>query len=120
MANREAEGLWHTLTEDMISGMAEWRVQHPTATLREIEQAVDERLAGIRARLVEEAALRSRQADLTALPTAERPVCPHGGTVLEARGKQTRRLTTRHDREIRLERRYAVCPTCGDGLFPPG
>jgi uncharacterized protein with PIN domain len=120
MANQESEGLWHALTEEVVSGMAQWRVQHPTATLREIEQAVDARLAGVRARLVEDAVLRSRQADLTALPVAERPVCPDCGAVLEARGKQTRRVTTRHDREIRLARSYAVCPQCGGGLFPPG
>ncbi|HVA89497.1 MAG TPA: YgiT-type zinc finger protein [Chloroflexota bacterium] len=120
MANQGSAGLWHTLTEEVVSGMAEWRVGHPRATLREIEQAVDERLAGVRARLVEDAVLRSTQADLTRLPAAERPVCPACGAVLEARGKQTRRVTTRHDREIRLERSYAVCPQCGDGLFPPG
>jgi RNase P subunit RPR2 len=120
MANQESEGLWHALTEEVISGVAAWRVQHPAATLREIEQAVDERLAGMRARLVEDAVLRSKQADLAALPATERPVCAQCGTVLEARGKRTRRLTTRHNREVRLERSYAVCPTCGGGLFPPG
>jgi hypothetical protein len=30
MAQQESAGRWHTLTEDVISGMAEWRVQHPT------------------------------------------------------------------------------------------
>jgi RNase P subunit RPR2 len=120
MAEQGAAGLWQTLTEEVISGLAEWRVQHPRATLGEIEQAVDERLAGMRARLVEEAVQRSRQADLSVLPAAERPVCPDCGTVLEARGKQTRRVTTRHDREVRLERSYAVCPQCGGGRFPPG
>ncbi len=29
----------------MVTGMREWRQQHPHATLREIEQAMDERLA---------------------------------------------------------------------------
>jgi hypothetical protein len=120
MAKQESAALWQAMTEEVISGVAEWRVQHPRATLREIEQAVDERLAGVRARLVEDAVLRSRQADLTALPVAERPVCADCGAVLEARGKQTRRVTTRHNREICLERSYAVCPRCGGGLFPPG
>jgi RNase P subunit RPR2 len=120
MAEQGAEALWQTLTEEVISGMAEWRVQQPRATLREIEQEVDRRLAGMRARLVEDAVQRSRQVDLTVLPAAERPICPDCGTVLEARGKQTRRVTTRQDREIRLERSYAVCPRCGGGRFPPG
>jgi RNase P subunit RPR2 len=119
-AEQETEASWHTMTEEVVSELAEWRVQHPRATLREIEQAVDERLAGVRARMVQDMALRSTQRDVCALPAAERPVCPHCGVVLEARGKQTRRLTTSHNREIRLDRSYAVCPTCGGGLFPPG
>jgi RNase P subunit RPR2 len=120
MADQGRETGWHELTEEVISGMAEWRMQHPRATLREIEQAVDERLAGVRARLVQDAALRSAQTDIGALPAAERPVCRQCGTVLEARGKKTRRLVTTHQREVRLERSYAVCPTGGGGLFPPG
>jgi ribosomal protein S27AE len=119
-AAQETEASWHTMTEEVLSALAEWRVQHPRATLRDIEQAVDERLAGVRARMVQDMALRSTQRDVGALPAAERPVCPHCGVVLEARGKQTRRLTTSHNREIRLDRSYAVCPRCGGGLFPPG
>jgi hypothetical protein len=34
---------WHELAEQVISGMKEWRLQHPKATLREIEQTLDER-----------------------------------------------------------------------------
>ena len=111
---------WQGVADEVFSGMAEWRVQHPRATLAEIEHAVDERLAGLRARLVEDVALRSARAELAALPAGERPVCAQCGTILEARGKKTRRLTTRHNQVVRLERSYAVCPTCGGGLFPPG
>lgn len=120
MTEQESESGWHALTEEVLSGLSEWRVQHPRATLREIEQAVDERLAGVRARMVQDVALRSAQRDVGALPLAERPVCRQCGTVLEARGQKTRRLTTSHNREVRLDRSYAVCPTCGGGLFPPG
>lgn len=38
----------------MLTGMKEWRQQHPTATLREIEKAMDERLAKLRAGMLEE------------------------------------------------------------------
>jgi hypothetical protein len=31
------------LNDDILSGMHEWRLQHPDATLTEIEQALDER-----------------------------------------------------------------------------
>ncbi len=41
------EQQWRTLSEEVISGMKEWRDQHPKATLREIEEALDERLGGL-------------------------------------------------------------------------
>jgi hypothetical protein len=111
---------WQGLADEVFSGMAEWRVQHPRATFAEIEQAVDERLAGLRARLVQDVALRSGRTEVAALGPGERPVCPQCGVVLEGRGKKTRRLTTRHQQVVALTRSYAVCPACGGGLFPPG
>ena len=111
---------WHEVTEAVVSGMGAWRVQHPRATLAEIEREVDARLAGMRARLIEDVALRSARTDVAALTGEERPVCPQCGVHLEARGKKTRRLTTSHHQVVRLERSYAVCPACEGGLFPPG
>jgi predicted RNA-binding Zn-ribbon protein involved in translation (DUF1610 family) len=108
------------MAEEALTGMAEWRAQHPTATLREIEAAIDEHLAAVRARMLEDAALASAAADLRAAPAARRPVCPDCGRRLEARGQEARQLTTRHDRSVRLTRTRAVCPACGTGLFPPG
>ncbi|MEZ4768890.1 MAG: hypothetical protein R2844_10755 [Caldilineales bacterium] len=35
---------WEQLAEEVMSGMKEWRLQHPRASLREIESALDERL----------------------------------------------------------------------------
>ena len=44
---REAfERKWAALSADVLSEMADWRVQHPRATLTEIEGEVDRRLAG--------------------------------------------------------------------------
>jgi hypothetical protein len=40
---------WHIMSEEVISGMTEWRRQHPKATFREIEAEVDKRLAALRA-----------------------------------------------------------------------
>jgi predicted RNA-binding Zn-ribbon protein involved in translation (DUF1610 family) len=118
-ARRLAAG-WHDLAEDALTGMAEWRGQHPTATLREIEAAIDEHLAAVRARMLQDAALASAAADLRAAPAAARPACPECGHALEARGKEPRQLATRHQRTIRLDRTRAVCPQCGTALFPPG
>jgi hypothetical protein len=44
---------WRELSDEVISGMKEWRLQHPRATFREIEAAVDERLARLRAKMLE-------------------------------------------------------------------
>lgn len=120
MADQDTEANWHALTEEVMIGLAEWRLQHPRATLAEIEREVDARLAGVRVRMVQDMALRSQQQDISVLPAAERPVCGQCGTALEARGKGSRRLRTSHNREVQLTRSYAVCPTCGSGLFPPG
>jgi predicted RNA-binding Zn-ribbon protein involved in translation (DUF1610 family) len=113
------DGRWHELTEEVITGMKEWRLQHPKATFREIEAAVDERLSRVRARMLEDAALLSRATEAQA-EAAEVPLnCPACGTPLQARGKQSRDLVTQPDQPIHLERQYAVCPPCGQGFFPP-
>ncbi len=110
---------WQVLAEEALTGMAEWRVQHPTATWREIEAAIDEHLAQVRARMLQDAALLSAATDLRALPPPARPLCPDCGQRLEARGQEARRLTTRHEQPITLRRTRAVCPQCGTALFPP-
>ena len=56
----DLDARWHALSEEVISGMKEWRIQHPKATFQEIERALDERLARMRARMLEDAALVSR------------------------------------------------------------
>jgi hypothetical protein len=114
------EAHWHAMAEDVISGMQEWRLQHPRATLREIEQALDERLAKMRARMLQDAALASAAADITEAPAAVRPVCPDCGVRLQGRGMAVRELTTQHNQTVQLTRSYGVCPQCGAGLFPPG
>ena len=43
--NQDFDAKWDELAEEVLSGMKEWRLQHPKATLREIEQALHERLA---------------------------------------------------------------------------
>jgi YgiT-type zinc finger domain-containing protein len=120
MRTAEVEARWRELAEEVFAGLAEWRAQHPKATLSEIEAALDERLSRVRARLLEDVALASAARDVAALEPGERPRCPACGHELEARGRRERTLTTHHDRTIRLERGYAACPDCGAGLFPPG
>ena len=111
---------WNQLAQDVMSGMKEWRLQHPKATLREIETALDELLGKMRARMLEDAALASAAADLSQAVATERPTCPECGGVLVGRGQPTRELTTHAEQTLHLKRSYAVCPHCQRGLFPPG
>jgi len=109
------DSLWHKLSEEVMSGMKEWRLQHPKATLSEIEDALDERLSRMRARMLEDLALAS-----VAVNVSEGEVrCSECGTRLESRGRKTRKLKTHHDQQIRLRRAYGVCPDCGASFFPP-
>jgi hypothetical protein len=109
---------WRELSEEVISGMAEWRVQHPRATLQEIDTALDERLDRLRARMLEDAALASANTDWR--KGHETAKCPQCGQPLQAAGKHTRQLQTRGRQEVSLTREYGKYPTCGSGLFPPG
>jgi hypothetical protein len=89
-ADWEAE--WQALGKKLYSGLADWRAAHPRATVAESEAAVEERLAGLRARLLERAALASAATD-----RRERPACSTCGGPVQARGKFTRRLTVPGD-----------------------
>ena len=119
MWNQETEGQWQHEVDLVMTGMKEWRQQHPRASLREIEAALDERLAKMRARMLQDLALASAAAQVSAAPEAERPRCPTCGGPLEARGEEERTLTTNYNQPLRLRRSYATCPACGAGLFPP-
>ena len=103
---------------EMITGLAEWRKQHPQATMEEIEEAMDDRLEQFRAKLLEETASLSEKREWE---RAEKgPRCPKCGELLVKRGKHKRKLETHGAREVELEREYGVCPKCGQGFFPPG
>jgi ribosomal protein S27AE len=120
MKRTDFDRAWRELSEEVITGMKEWRLQHPKATFAEIERALDERLARLRARMLQDAALASAAGDWTGEPESERPVCPECGQGLTSQGNQMRQLQTQGRQEIVLDRKYGVCPACGAGLFPPG
>jgi YgiT-type zinc finger domain-containing protein len=116
MNSPEMQKRWNGLSAEILSGVAEWRQQHPKATFREIEEEVDKRLAVLRVRMLSDVAISSAQADWD----EERVVCPHCGTKLEKKGKKKRKLETRGGQAVELEREYGVCLQCGQGIFPPG
>jgi predicted RNA-binding Zn-ribbon protein involved in translation (DUF1610 family) len=104
---------WRVTAETVITGMHEWRLAHPKATLKEIEQELDRELAQVKARMLADVAMESAVEEQAA-------VCPSCGSEMVWRGEHTRRLVTQHDQEVEIKRHYAVCPTCGVGIFPPG
>ncbi len=79
MAREQGVGTWPVTAEDVFTGLADWRAARPRATLQESERTLDERLAVLRARLLEDLALASTQADVEALPAEERQPCPGAG-----------------------------------------
>jgi hypothetical protein len=106
-------------SEPFRSVLEAWREAHPRATLREIELAVDEQLARLRAEIVSDLAQRSPLRDIAALAVDERPRCEHCQTSLVPRGRRRRTLKGPGDQRVSLDRSYAVCPRCELGLFPP-
>ena len=115
----DVEARWQQEVDLVLTGVKEWRVQHPRATLHEIEAALDERWATARARLLQDLALASAAAKVDDGADGERPHCPQCGQPLEARGEEERTLTTSYNQPITLTRSYAYCPACQAGLFPP-
>lgn len=107
-------------SEEIITGVREWRGAHPKATFAEIQAAVDERLDGLRARLLQDIALASAAADGGERSMSERPACPDCGKRMTPRGSRERTVTVQGDQTVPLTRSYWVCPACGAGLFPPG
>jgi len=103
---------------EAVTGLRDWRVQHPTATFAELEAAVDERFNAARARVLGELARLSAAADLAGRPAGERARCPACGDRLAPQGKRRRAVVTQGAREVVLERDYARCPACGRGVFP--
>ncbi len=119
MERRNFEPRWQQLSAEVMTGIADWRFQHPRATLRELGTELDARLATLRARMLEDLALASVATDWLA-PAATPPTCSQCGSLVQARGLRARTLQTHGGQSLTLERRYAYCPVCETGLFPPG
>lgn len=111
--------LWQQLTQDITTELAAWRLEHPTATLREIEVALDTRLNAMRARMLEDLAAASALRSWAQTPAPQHPLCLECGIALQERSTQSRTLQTHGGQNLTFQRTYGVCPTCGSGLFPP-
>jgi hypothetical protein len=95
---------------EVETALAAWRTAHPTATLAEIEHAVDQHLSAYRATLIRTTAASS---------PGVRPHCPTCGRPLSRVGYRTRTLRTAHGGELAFTEPSYRCPVCGTGLFPP-
>jgi len=108
---------WQELSREAMQGMAAWREEHPKATLKEIEKALDERMMKLRAQVLEDAAQWSEMREWS--QSAAVPICPDCRKALEFRIKGKREMQTQGGQTIRLERDYGICPSCRQGFFPP-
>jgi len=106
------------LADEILRSLDGWRAEHPKATLREIEQEVDEQLAVLRAKLVEELALASDMRDWKGSEVRLR--CPECEVELEVREEEERHLQSLYGQEVVLKCRRGVCPQCGAGIFSSG
>jgi DNA-binding transcriptional regulator WhiA len=63
MQPEDLQERWKEQGEETFASVAQWRAAHPQATLAEIEQAVDEQMNRLRARMIEQAAQASAAAE---------------------------------------------------------
>ena len=118
MWKEEVEQVWRELSGEVILEVREWRLQHPKASFKEIEEAVDGSLARARARLLQEVALASEATEVSSEAEGGGSQCPQCSHPLKNRGQHIRNLITNYDQSINLKRSYGVCPACGTGFFP--
>jgi uncharacterized protein YjhX (UPF0386 family) len=117
MKREQIQAGWSEQSEEIMEAVAQWRGEHPRASLREIEGEIDRRLSALRAKMISDTANASASAEWE---TADGVVCPGCGAKLVKKGKKKRVLLTREGRKIELVRDYGVCVACGQGIFPPG
>ncbi len=117
MQPEDLQARWKEQGEETFASVAQWRVAHPQATLAEIEQAVDEQMNRLRARMIEQAAQASAAAEHKA---GQGLVCEQCGQPLQARGRAKRRWQTHGGQQVEVERTYVSCLKSGGGFFPPG
>jgi predicted RNA-binding Zn-ribbon protein involved in translation (DUF1610 family) len=111
--SEDVRAAWSAQLDGAGAAFAQWRTEHPRATLDEIEDAYDGILRTVRAEIISEAAVLSEA-------RGERQPCPDCGRLMVRRGERERRLLGKDGGTLHLSRSYQSCPACGVELFPPG
>lgn len=115
-----ARDKWDDLHARISTAIEEWRQEHPEATLMEIEEAVDSRLATMRRQMVEDLAQAGLTANLRQMAWTARPRCPRCDGPVVVNGKKRRKLKTHYGQTIELDRHQAYCQPCELTFFPSG
>lgn len=111
---------WNALYEKASQAIKQWRAANPQATFVEIETKVNEEMARVRAKLMEDLIHESASTEWRDREKADRPKCPVCETALSSNGMQKRGLVTDHGQVVELHRSHGRCPKCGTTVFPPG
>ena len=111
---------WTDIFHEIQEDVADWRREHPKATMREIELESERQLARLHARVVRDVAAASHMADFAGQPAEARPACPDCQVPLVARGKKRRTLRSHGNQPVAVERAHGTCPRCGRAFFPSG
>jgi activator of HSP90 ATPase len=80
------ESVWEELQQQVNQTMQQWRKEHPKATPKEIELALDQQMGLLRAKMLHSLATASSAAQPQSAEAAT--ICPKCATGLQARGKK--------------------------------
>ena len=92
--------------------IADWRKEHPRATLYEIETKVEKELDQLRQKMLEAITQEDELEELENL-------CPDCNRPMMRNGKKKRKLRGKGNQEIELKREQFRCSQCGLTFFPP-
>jgi hypothetical protein len=112
----EQELLWQEQFAETEAGIWEWWEASGEVTLTEIEGVVDKELGRLRRELV---AALAEKVEKKVEGRGEY-LCPACQKPMQGNGQKKRRLRTKDDQVIELNREQQRCPKCGMTLFPPG
>lgn len=111
---------WVKKSQQILSGIKEWRQAHPKARFVEIEDEVHRRMMELEAQVLAEAAQESESREWGRDGVQQAPRCPRCDVPLQARGKRKRTLQGNGGQSVVLNRTYGTCPRCGESFFPSG